>query len=104
MIDKATALDTVLQRLDAMDVGHCLELRTYKRNRSVLFHRRAEDAFLVIEDGFHTERFENVPFKKLRKLFKTLLKREFPRSTKIRLYTHGECDPEEISRLERKTL
>ncbi len=104
MIDKATALDTVLQKLSAMPVGHCLELRTYKRNRSVLFSRQGENSFLVLEEGFHAERFEDIPQRKLRKLFKILLKREFPRSTKIRLYTHGECDPEEVSRLDRKKL
>lgn len=103
MIDKATAIDTVMSKLAALPVGSCLDLRTYKRNRSVLIKRTGDDVFLVLENGFHEERFES-GLKKMRKLLKTLLKREFPRSNKIRLYNLGPCDAEESAALKRKKI
>ena len=36
MIDKEKILDTVTERLKNLPVGHYLDLRTYKRNRSVI--------------------------------------------------------------------
>lgn len=83
MIDKAGAIPTILTKLKKMDVGHGIDLRTFKRDRSVVIVRRTEALFTVNEDGFHTEQFET-DIKGMRKLLKTLLKREFPRSNKIR--------------------
>jgi hypothetical protein len=88
MLDKATALPALLRRLEKLPAGHALDLRTYKRNRSVLIRRTGEDEFSVAEDGFHKEDFR-VPLSGLKKLLKTLLKREFPRSAKIRVYDLG---------------
>ena len=85
MIDKTRIIDAVCERLKTLPVSHCLDLRTYKRNRSVMIAKLAEDNLLVIENGFFKERFQVKP-EKLRKLLKTLVKKEFPRSRKIRLY------------------
>lgn len=101
MIDKATALATVLRRLDKLPLGHAIDLRTYKRNRSVVIRRAGADLFEVVENGYEVERFE-VPLSKMKKLLKGLLKKEFPRSTKIRLYDLGEADAD--IHLERKKL
>lgn len=89
MIDKTQIIETVTERLKNLSVGHYLDLRTYKRNRSVIIVKVTGDAFLVIEDGFFKERFQ-VNSDKLKKLLITLLKREFPRSHKIRLYVMGK--------------
>lgn len=91
MIDKATALQTVLRRAKKIPVGHAIDLRTYKRNRSVVIKRIGDDEYDVVEKGFHEDRFQ-VSHGKMKKLLKTLLKKEFPRSTKIRLYDLGEAD------------
>ncbi|MEF2145567.1 MAG: hypothetical protein V3573_08995 [Desulfovibrionaceae bacterium] len=101
MIDKATALEDLLRRLGKLPVGHCLDLRTYKRNRSLLIRRLGPDAYEVFEDGYVLEHHKSGA-KDLRRLLKTLFKREFPRSTKLRLYQLGECDPAE--RRDLKTL
>jgi hypothetical protein len=85
MIDKTKIIDAVCERLEALPVNHCLDLRTYKRNRSVTIVKEAEDDLLIIENGFFKERFRTQPVK-LRKMLKTLIKKEFPRSRKIRLY------------------
>lgn len=85
MIDKAGAIPTILTRLKKLPTGRGLDLRTYKRDRSVIIRRTGDDAFTVAEDGFRTETF-TTNFKGMKKLLKTLLKREFPRSNKIRVY------------------
>lgn len=91
MLDKSSLIPAVLARLKKMPIGHALDLRTYKRDRSVLIVKQANDAFRVVENGFAGEEFA-VAAAGLARLLKTLLKREFPRSNKIRLYQLGEYD------------
>ena len=93
MIDKATAVETVLERLARLPKGDALDLRTYKRNRSVVLHKLDEDTFTAIQDGYEQAVYEALTTRRLKKLLKTLLKKEFPRSTKIRLYTLEAFDP-----------
>jgi hypothetical protein len=104
MIDKTVIVETLLQRLAKLPIGEYLDMRTYKRNRAVIFVRQDEDTFLVIEEGFERQRFESVPRARLKKLIKTLLQREFPRSTKIRVYTMGRFDEETWRAMNRKVL
>ena len=91
MIDKTKIIDTVCARLETLPISHCLDLRTYKRNRSVVIVKRDEDDLLIIENGFYEERFR-IKREKLRKLLRTLMKKEFPRSRKIRLYVLDTFD------------
>ena len=88
MIDKTNVVDAVCDRLRKMPHGECLDLRTYKRNRSVLIIKEDNEQVTVIEDGFFRETFK-VPIGKIRKTLKTLLRKEFPRSRKIRVYSLG---------------
>jgi len=103
MIDKNVITQTLLVKLDGLEIGHCLEIRTYKRNRSVLFVRVSEDAFHIREEGYASESFM-VQRGKLKKTIKTLLKREFPRSRKVRVYDLGAYDPKEHPSMKRKVL
>ena len=91
MIDKTRVLDVVAERLRSLPVGHYLELRTYKRDRALLIVRRTEDQLRVLQRGFEEVDHE-VDRAKLRRLLKSLLKKEFPRSNKVRLYTPGAFD------------
>ncbi len=83
-LDRTTAVQEVLRRLQKMDSGDSLELLTWKKDRSLLFIRPNIDTILVYERGF-VEQEHRVVFSKIKKLLKTLLKREFPRSHKIRV-------------------
>ncbi len=94
MLPRDTALEAALARLDRLPRGHALDLRTYKRNRSVLLRKNPDGSILVVENGYARQRFENVGRDKLPKLLGTLMKREFPRSNFIRLYDLGEHDPD----------
>jgi hypothetical protein len=103
MIDKTKILDTVLERLEKLPLEHYLDLKTYKRNRTVIIVKIDEKKLMVIEDGYFKDRFLIKP-DKLKKLLKTLLKREFPRSKKIRLYVMGKFVDEEALNTKRKIL
>ena len=87
MLDRATAVQDVMRRLQKMESGDFLELLTWKKDRSLLLVKQNENEVLVYERGFVEEEFR-VKFSKLKKLLKTLLKREFPRSHKIRARTY----------------
>jgi len=103
MIDKTKLVDTVCERLKTLPVSHCLDLRTYKRNRSVMIAKVADDDLLVVESGFFKEQFRVTP-QKLKKLLKTLMKKEFPRSRKIRLYVLERFSEDEALNPKRKIL
>jgi hypothetical protein len=103
MIDKTKIIDAVTERLKNLPTGHYLDLRTYKRNRSILIVKMDEDDLLIIEDGFFKERFR-INSDKLKKLLSALLKKEFPRSHKIRLYPMGRFIEKEMQNIKRKVL
>ncbi len=103
MIDKEKILDTVTERLKNLPVGHYLDLRTYKRNRSVIIVKESKNNLLIIEDGFFREKF-HINSEKLKKVLTTLLRKEFPRSHKIRLYVMGKFIEEEARNTTRKIL
>jgi len=103
MIDKTKIIDTVRERLEKLPLGHYIDLKTYKRNKTVIIVKIDEKELLVIEDGYFKDRFLIKP-DKLKKLLKTLLKREFPRSKKIRLYVMGKFVDEEALNTIRKIL
>ncbi len=85
MLVKAKAGQEIIQRLHKMQTGDSLELLTWKRDRSVRFVRNGGDEIIVIVRGFVEEEYQ-IHLSKLKKLLKTLLKREFPRSHKIRMH------------------
>ncbi len=103
MIEKTAIITTVLERLKNLTIGHYLDLRTYKRNRSVIIVKQSEDDLLVIENGYSYEEF-SLNKAKLKKVLKNLLKKEFPRSRKVRLYTMDKYSPEVVKVNMRKVI
>ena len=69
-----------------METGDSLELLTWKKDRSLLLVKQSGEKVVVVERGFVEEEYQ-VEFNKLKKLLKSLLKREFHRSHKIRIKT-----------------
>ncbi|AMK10681.1 MAG: hypothetical protein AB7E51_15505 [Pseudodesulfovibrio sp.] len=84
MIDLGSALPSALNRLKRLEVGGFVELLTFKRDRGVEILRTGEDRFEVREFGYRDETVQ-AGQKDLRRLLKTVLKREFPRSNKVHL-------------------
>ena len=64
---------------------HGIELLTYKRNRGIMITKDPKCLIQVKEWGYHEEEWL-VDQSSLSKLLKKLLKREFPRSRKVRMY------------------
>ncbi len=64
---------------------HGVELLTYKRNRGITITKDHTCLLQVSERGYHEEEWL-IDQNSLAKLLKTLLKREFPRSRKVRIY------------------
>jgi hypothetical protein len=86
MIDIAGAAPTILSRLKKLPVGHGLELLTYKRDRGLRVRRIGEDRFAATEFGFRAETVET-DLKGMKRVVKSALKQEFPRSNKVRVNT-----------------
>ncbi len=103
MIDKSRLLPVLLKKVAGLPIGDYLEVRSYKRDRALLLIRLSPERIQIEEDGFEQHRFE-VAEPDLRRLLKTLIKREFPRSNKLRVYAMGGYDPYRAARVARKTL
>lgn len=84
MLDIANVIPNTLTRLKKLMPGSGLELLTYKRDRSVRIVKNNDNTFIVTESGFQENTF-SCDIKGMKKLLKTLLKREFPRSNKVRV-------------------
>ena len=88
MIEKGYVIAAIITRLKKLPVGDHLDVRSYKRDRSILIIREDETSLRIIERGFFEEEF-TVAITQLKKLLKTIIKREFPRSNKLRIYDMG---------------
>jgi hypothetical protein len=92
-VDRAAAIPEIIRRLHKMEPGETLELLTWKRDHSLRLLKQSADAFVFYEQGFVNGRYQ-VGTAKLKKVLKSLLKREFPRSNKIRIRClKGTCAP-----------
>jgi len=83
VIDIGAALPTALSRLKKLPDGATLELLTFKRDRGAAV-RRTGAVYEVREFGYRNENSVE-DARGLKKRLKTILKREFPRSNKVRL-------------------
>ncbi|WP_027180317.1 hypothetical protein [Maridesulfovibrio bastinii] len=91
MIDKVTAVETVIEKLQKLSDGHSIDLRSYKRDRSLIFVKINNREILILEDGYEKKK-HIVSLDVIRRKLKNLIKKEFPRSRKLRLYSLGQFD------------
>ena len=80
-----SVLRALLQRLAKLQPPQGVELLSYKRNRSIAVLLQKDGRFLVRERGYREEE-RLVSAAQLQKHLKGLIKYEFPRSKKVRLY------------------
>ncbi len=83
----------VLQLLDKITPPGGLELLSYKRDRSIALIHVENDRYRVIERGFE-EQESLVDSAHLSRVLKTMIKQEFPRSHKVRLFKFSS--PQEL--------
>jgi hypothetical protein len=85
LVNIDSVIRNLLQKLEKLSPPQGIELLSYKRNRSISVLVRGDNTFLVRERGYREE--EQVVAKEdLQKQLKLLIKYEFPRSRKIRMY------------------
>jgi len=72
MIDKTKIIKAVSTRLKDLSLGRCLEVRAYKRNRSVVVVKMSDDELPNIESGYFTDRCR-VNIDKFGKLLRTMM-------------------------------
>lgn len=85
MINKDSFIADTLKRLEKLEVGKCLDICTFKKDRKVVIEKLAVN-YNVYEEGFEKQSFMNLEVQDMKKLLKTLERREFPRSNKLRVY------------------
>ncbi|MCB2180409.1 MAG: hypothetical protein KQH63_00100 [Desulfobulbaceae bacterium] len=85
LINIETAIKLVLVIVRKIDAPAGVEILTYKRNRGVSVMKLDDKNLAVQERGYEENEFQ-VTVDELAKLLKSIAKREFPRSRKVRIY------------------
>jgi len=100
LVNLESALRKVLTTLRKSEPGQGLEILSYKRNRGVSVLKTPEGRFCLRERGYLDQELE-VSESQLSRYLKSIMKREFPRSRKVRVYSLS--DPSQAG-LQRKKL
>lgn len=85
LINIESAIKQVLQIVKKLDPPQGVEILTYKRNRGITIIKIDDDTLSVQERGYEETTFQ-VTMAELAKQLKSIAKREFPRSRKVRVY------------------
>ncbi len=99
LINRDAVIKKIIKGLAKLSPPHGFEILSYKRNRGVDVLLLDEQTAWVREHGYREEDFE-VGLENLEKLLKSLIKYEFPRSRKLRVY-QIKC-PDELNRPRKK--
>jgi len=99
LVNMATLIADCLRLLKKIQPPGGIELLSYKRNRGIAIIKKKNQLLEIREHGYEEQVLELTP-EKLEKELKTMIKREFPRSRKVRLV---KCtDPHELERMHQK--
>jgi hypothetical protein len=85
LVNIDSVIRNLLQKLEKLNHPQGIELLSYKRNRSIAVLLLADNTFLVREKGYREEEVI-IDKEGLQNHLKRLIKYEFPRSRKIRMY------------------
>ena len=99
LINIDNVLHEVKRKLKSCAIGGGLELMSYKRNRTIAIVKEEDGRFFVIENGYEKAEQLVVEDELLKKL-KPIIKREFPRSRKIRIFKFSTSS--ELERIHQK--
>jgi len=84
LINRDTTLNRVCNSMKKIQPPAGIEILSYKRDRSIAILRLSEEDYSVRQRGFNEAEY-SVSEAELPKLLKSLIKKEFPRSRKLRL-------------------
>ncbi len=96
LINKSAIIHYTLRELLKLPPSNSVGLYSYKRNRKVLLHNLSDEEFLVKVDGYAVSE-KKIKKNSIEKELRTIVKREFPRSRKIRFYKFSDIDDEKVS-------
>ena len=85
LVNIDSVIRTLLQKLHKLNPPQGIELLSYKRNRSIAVLRREDNTYQVRERGYREED-RVIGRTELQKHLKSVIKYEFPRSRKVRMY------------------
>jgi hypothetical protein len=85
LVNIDSVIPNLLQKLQKLNPPQGVELLSYKRNRSIAVLLLHDDRYLVRERGYREDE-QIIDQAGLQKHLKSLIKYEFPRSRKIRMY------------------
>ncbi len=95
LVNISACQEKVIRALAKAREGEGLEVLSYKRNRGLSIIKLGAGLFQVRERGYNEDEWE-VDLEALPRLLKTIAKREFPRSRKVRVYRIN--GPQEVNR------
>ncbi|MGL5067506.1 MAG: hypothetical protein ACRC6T_06715 [Sarcina sp.] len=84
MVDMSNFIDFTFIKLKQIKLGEGVKLSTFKKDRHLTIIKE-EEFFTLYEEGYSKETFSNLDKKDLKKLLKTLARKEFPRSNMLHL-------------------
>ncbi|MBU1232139.1 MAG: hypothetical protein KKD01_01470 [Proteobacteria bacterium] len=93
LIKVASILADTLRILEKIDPPGGVELLSYKRNRRIAIIKRDVAEVRLQEHGYQEQELD-IPLPQLAKELKAMIKREFPRSRKVRMVKF--LDPETL--------
>lgn len=99
LVNIDTALHDAIRYISKSPINGGVEILSYKRNRTVALLRLDTETISVRERGYRIEE-NSVTMSELSKVLKPILKREFPRSRKVRFFKF--LSPEELDRIRQK--
>ncbi len=97
LVNIESALRKILNTLKKAEKDSGLEVLSYKRNRGVIIIKQDADSFRLRERGYLEQEIE-CGFRELQRNLKSMMKREFPRSRKVRIYTLNDLSKVGIMR------
>ena len=99
LVNMTTLITDSLRALKKIQPPGGIELLSYKRNRGLAIIKKQDDLVEIREHGY-AEQVLELTVDKLEKELKTMIRREFPRSRKVRLVKFS--DPRELERERQK--
>ncbi|MGL4454220.1 MAG: hypothetical protein ACRCTZ_23970 [Sarcina sp.] len=84
MVDMSNFIDFTFMKLKQIEIGEAVRLSTFKKDRHITIFK-CEDSFILQEHGYDKKIFHDLDKRKLKRLLKTLAKKEFPRSNMLHL-------------------
>lgn len=82
MIESDHFVENTLRAMKKLDYGDQVIVQCFKKDRQIRVEKQT-DTFTVHQEGFEKRSYEGMGTDQVKKLLKTLQRKEFPRSNKL---------------------